>query len=246
MIKSLCKPWWNGLLDLLIPPHCAICGRLLDDGGATKICPPCMTKIQYLTLPQCLICGRELHGPANSIHRCATCLRQPPPYVRVASIIRYASPVTELLFRLKYHGDTTVVPAIAELVAGYDFSPFRKSDLILPVPLFRPRLQARGLNQSLVLARIFFPGLSDKIDPRLLRRLRWTAAQTGLTGAARRRNLRGAFGLDDPQRVAGKTVTLVDDVFTTGTTAAECSRTLLQGGCRAVSVVTFARVPPPD
>lgn len=241
-MKRFIKPWWQGLLDLVIPPHCSICGCLLAPGGKKGICPACLMRVTYLGESQCFVCGRELHGPPGSVHRCSSCLGQPPSYIRAKSIIRYAPPVTDLLFRLKYHADTTVVPALRELITGYDFSPFMAGDLVLPVPLFRRRLQDRGLNQSLILARIFFPELSTRIAPDLLSRIRWTAPQTGLTGAARRQNLRGAFQVKDARLVSGKSLILVDDVFTTGTTVAECSRVLRQAGCREVAVVTLARV----
>lgn len=241
-MKSFIRPWWQGLLDLLIPPHCSICGCLLGPGDQKGICTSCLARITYLGESQCLICGRELHGPAGSGHRCSDCLNRPPSYSRAKSIVRYAPPVTDLLFRLKYQADTTVVPAISQLIAGYDFATFTASDLILPVPIFRRRLQERGLNQSLILAQIFFPELSTQIVPDLLQRICWTSPQTGLSGAARRQNLRGAFRVKDADRVAGKSITLVDDVFTTGTTVAECSRALRQAGCQEVVVITLARV----
>ena len=241
-MNTFVKLWWQGLLDLLIPPHCSICACLLAPGDKKGICSSCLAGVAYLSGSQCVICGRELHGPAGSVHRCAACLQQPPGYSRAKSIVRYAPPITDLLFRLKYHADTTVVPAIRELIAGYDFTPFKACDLIVPVPLFRRRLQDRGLNQSLILAQIFFPERSTQIVPDLLGRIRWTAPQTGLTGAARRQNLRGAFRVRDARLVAGKSLTLVDDVFTTGTTVAECSRALRQAGCGEVTVITLARV----
>jgi ComF family protein len=110
------------------------------------------------------------------------------------------------------------------------------------VPLHRSRLRSRGLNQSLVLARRFFAAERDKIVVDLLVRLKKTIPQTGLDGIQRRRNLKGAFAVARPEEVRGRTVLVVDDVFTTGTTLAECSRTLKAAGAAQVHVWTVARV----
>lgn len=117
-------------------------------------------------------------------------------------------------------------------------------DLIVPVPLHPQRLKERGLNQSVALARLFFPGSLRHLHPDVLVRKRNTPAQTSLNGLARRKNLRGAFAVAENALVQGRTVCLVDDVYTTGTTVSECSRTLLQAGAREVVVLTLARVTP--
>lgn len=189
--------------------------------------------------PYCRCCGRSLAtGPGLAERLCGDCLRTPPPFDSARSPLCYGPPVSTLLHRLKFHGDT----AAARVLAGLGSSEPLSCDLIIPVPLHRSRLQSRGLNQSLVLARRFFPAERDKIVVDLLVRQKKTIPQTGLDGNQRRRNLKGAFAVARPGAVLGRTVLVVDDVFTTGTTLAECSRTLKAAGAAQVHVWTVARV----
>ena len=122
-----------------------------------------------------------------------------------------------------------------EFLGGLD------ADLIVPVPLHRRRLRWRGFNQSLVLARQIGRGYAIPVDPFVLRREHETAPQTQLDEDARRRNVRGAFALNPNRSVDGKSVLLVDDVYTSGATVNECSRTLKKNGAKQVFVVTLAR-----
>ncbi len=158
------------------------------------------------------------------------------------SVTLYAPPVSNLIHSLKYRTDRTVLSALSHLVARFDFTAFAACDLITPVPLFPKRLRKRGLNQALLLARLFFPENRDAIYTEVLVRVRDTVPQTRLDAASRRKNLRAAFEVPEGNDLAGKRVCVVDDVFTTGTTLRECARTLLGAGAEEVRAVTMARV----
>jgi ComF family protein len=138
------------------------------------------------------------------------------------------------------------MPALVQVVAPLRESLGREfqaaADAIVPVPLFSSRLKKRGLNQSQLLARIFFPQAGDALLVDALVRIRNTPPQTTLDGAARRKNLKGAFAVRDPMAIRGRRIFLVDDVLTTGTTVTECGKALLAAGAREVWVVTVARV----
>lgn len=150
--------------------------------------------------------------------------------------------MSSLLHRLKYQGDTSVLSALREIIGRRDSFCLQEQDRIIPVPLHVSRLRQRGFNQSLVLAKLFFPNQKDLIQVDTLTRIRHTIPQTGLDGIARRKNLHQAFIVRFPERVRGRKIVLVDDVFTTGTTVAECSRMLLRAGADEVRVLTLARV----
>jgi ComF family protein len=167
-------------------------------------------------------------------------------YGRAQGVVRYEDPVSHLLHRLKYTADTSTLPALAQVIKPFvhdlaqEFQP--QNDRIVPVPLFPARLKKRGLNQSLLLARIFFPQAGDALLVDAMIRTRDTPPQTTLDGDARRKNLRAAFAVRYPAAVQGRRIFLVDDVFTTGTTVSECSRVLLAAGAVEICVVTVARV----
>ncbi|RJX30437.1 MAG: ComF family protein, partial [Desulfarculus sp.] len=134
-------------------------------------------------------------------------------------------------------------PALARLLAGAPQDGWAAVELIAPVPLHPRRLMLRGFNQAAVLARGLAREGGPRLAPDLLRRLRHTRPQVGLDPAARRTNVAGAFGLGRnwAGRLAGAAVLLIDDVFTTGATAAECARVLKDAGAARVNVLTLVR-----
>lgn len=237
---TIWQTWKKAGLDLLFPPRCLLCGATLWEDET--LCPDCLGRIEYLRPPYCRCCGREVAGEPGRQSLCGVCLRTPPPFKRAMACIRYDQPAAALLHRLKYNRDTSVLPGLATIIRASDIPALPCPDLIIPVPLHKKRLRERGLNQSVCLARLFFPGRREAIRPGLLRRVRDTPPQTSLDGALRRKNLRSAFLVPDAAEVRGRSVCLVDDVVTTGTTMAECSSALVRAGAGEVTVLAFARV----
>jgi len=229
------------ILELVFPGSCTVCGGWLDLPDNWPVCRKCAGLFTYINDPFCRICGKPVSGNPGQLFRCGKCHRKKPPYDMARSIFIYESPVKELIARLKYREDTAVLPAIQWLAASADLGEFAACDVIAPVPLHVERLRKRGLNQSLELARSLFPHRREIIIPNLLGKVRSTSVQTALDGLSRRKNLRGSFSIRLPMQVRNKRVCLVDDVFTTGTTAAECARVLKKDGAREVLVITLAR-----
>jgi ComF family protein len=128
-------------------------------------------------------------------------------------------------------------------MADHDYPDFHIADysLIVPVPLHPRRLRQRGFNQSVILAREIVKRCGIAMDFRALRRIVDTESQAGLKKEERRSNIRRAFSIPDPERVRGRRILLVDDVYTTGSTLGECARILLKGGAEAVGALTLAR-----
>lgn len=234
----------SGFLDLLYPPRCHICGEHVQPTVESALCPICLEQVTFLQNPVCTYCGKEMGRAGGDADRfCGECLKNPPPYDCARSIFHYRPPVSTLLQRLKFSGDSgaaeslvTIMSRAGVAVAG------KKFGLIVPVPLHVSRLRERGLNQSLTLARQLFPDHLEKINPLLLVRTRNTPAQTGLDGKKRRANLRGAFTVISAEAVQNRNICLLDDVYTTGTTVSECAQTLKQAGAATVRVLTLARV----
>jgi ComF family protein len=211
------SPFAARLLALLLPERCRVC----REPSSAALCPSCHGAVTYCN-------DDDAGGEAKDLPCRSLCL--------------YEEPVAGLIHRLKYAADRTVLPALAEITAVCDLADCAAADLIVPVPLHVSRLRRRGLNQSLLLARLFFPGRRQAIRGDLLVRHRPTTPQTGLSGEARRRNLQNAFSLAPASgAIAGRHLLLVDDVRTTGSTLAECRRILLAGGAARVSCLTLAR-----
>jgi ComF family protein len=231
----------DNCLHILFPPRCAACRARLDSKISENFCERCASEIHYIRSPFCRVCGLEVHGAAEATPLCGECLNTQPSFSIARSLVRYELTIQQLVHKLKYSRDTSVIPGIVELITGYDLSEFLEIDYIVPVPLHLRRLRQRGLNQALLLARLLFPERGELIRADLLIRTRNTVPQTELGGAERRDNLKTAFQLRNGYDVNGFVVCLVDDVFTTGATVEECSRVILKSGAREVKVLTLAR-----
>jgi ComF family protein len=235
---------WTGrwLVDALFPPVCPACSRASRDNG---FCEPCTATIPLPRGPLCPACGSVFRG-AGSDHLCARCLGRPPHFDRVRACASYSgsSPLPNALglalHRYKYGGDVTLAPVLGRMLA--DRCPLAiDHDLIVPVPLHLGRLRARGFNQSLLLARPLSRDHRVPIARFTLARRRETRPQVGLGENDRRRNIAGAFEVRERAQVRGRSVLLVDDVYTTGATVNECARTLRQAGARRIDVLVLAR-----
>jgi len=231
------------LVDTLLPPRCACCGLSAGNG---PVCAGCLGDLPWLTAV-CDRCGLPLpHGLACC--RPGDCeLAAGSAVTRLWAPLAYEYPVDRLVLRAKFGRSLPACHALAELlVAGLDRSPAAAAalgrhgpPLVLPVPLHWRRQRQRGFNQAVEIARVIARARGWPLAPRLLRRIRPTREQSGLSAAVRRRNLRNAFAVDGP--VAGRTVLLVDDVITTGATAAAAAAVLAAGGAASIHVWAVAR-----
>jgi ComF family protein len=150
------------------------------------------------------------------------------------------SPARRVLGRMLADAITDLEPSFRD-----DGSLFPQPLLVVPVPLHERKLRQRGFNQSEVIARAALKlkpaGGQFTLAADILVRKRETQSQIGLTRHQRRENMRGAFAVINPQALQEREILLVDDVFTTGTTASECSRVLRRAGAKRVWVATVAR-----
>lgn len=239
------KVWLDSCLDVLFPPRCAVCNVHQARCDVMRICEGCKERVREVEGPVCSICGMELYayGATNPI--CGECLENKPPFEFARSLFYYNDEIRTLLSNLKYKKDTSVLSAIGELVSNCDLSAYEVCDYIVPVPLHKKRLQQRGFNQALLLAKVCFGSSDTRIKTTLLERTRNTPPQVTLGGKERRKGLKNAFAVTPGLDIIGATVCLVDDVYTTGTTVFQCSRELLSNGAAKVIVLTLARVNPP-
>jgi ComF family protein len=244
LLKSLAPGVDTGLVGRLsgrLGSLCAVC----RSWGAQRVCADCVLRFAPL-LPRCAHCALEV--PAG-VAVCGACLKHPPPWHAAVAAVDYVHPWADLLARFKFNAALDLAPALVQrLIDARQREPAAaQPGLLLPMPLSPARLRERGHNQAWELARRLATRLNCAADAHLLLRLRDTPHQTTLALSAREANVRGAFAVE-PRRLAevrGQTVTLVDDVMTTGASAAEATRVLLQAGAARVQVWVVARTPRP-
>jgi ComF family protein len=236
MIADAVRTAMRWTLDFALPPRCTGCGVIVEE--IHGFCPDCWTKIEFLGDSGCTICGLPLQATEAGI--CAPCLARPPRIARTRSAVAYGELSRSLAIRLKYGRKV----AIARTMARYMAPLVGTADqpLLVPVPLHRSRLWHRGFNQSALVARELSRRLGIAADPIVLRRTRRTPPLKGMSPLQRRKTVSGAFRVADKQSVAGRTIILVDDVLTTGSTAEACARALKRAGAARVELISWARV----
>lgn len=207
---------------------CVLCGA-----PGTALCPGCHGDLPRLGTA-CERCGEPL--PVAGV--CGHCLRTPPPFDGTRALFRYASPVSELVLRLKFQGALHLAKQLGRLLAEQLAAVEPRPDLIIPVPLHPARLATRGYNQALELGRPLARAFGVPLGPTLCARVRDTAAQSNLDPDGRRRNVRGAFAVNGPVPAR---VAILDDVITTGATLAELARVLRRAGAHHVEAWALAR-----
>ena len=240
------------LLNFLYPPRCAACDTGLPIDTTRRVCASCLAAVEPPRPPLCLVCGAPLYA-GDEEERCGHCRAAPPAFDSARAITRYrsgaadsgtdgSSAVAALLRRHKYGLDQSLGRALAEYLDAAPALEAGAYDVVIPVPLHRSRLRWRGFNQAALLGAALARRLHCSLDVATLSRVRSTAPQTARDRAQRTRNVRNAFAVRRPSRVAGQRVLLVDDVMTTGATADECARVLRAAGARRIDVLTLARV----
>lgn len=230
------------VLDALLPPHCLACETAVDHFGA--LCPSCWRRLSFISAPQCALCGVPFEYDLGDDALCAACTARRPAYDRARAVLLYDETSRGLVLGFK-HGDRLHgANAFGAWLARAGAPLLAQAELLVPVPLHRRRLFARRYNQAALLAHAAGRASGVKVASDLLKRLRATPSQGGMSASERRRNVRGAFEIAPGREaeVAGRALVLVDDVFTTGATAEACARALKRGGAGRVDVLTLARV----
>jgi ComF family protein len=238
-------------LDLLLPAQCLACRALVGEPG--RLCSKCFAEAHLLAEPLCRVCGLPLPGASAISGRpeldmaCGRCLAEPPSYRRARAVFAFGDVAKRLVHDFKYHDRLEGQASFGEWLARAGAQILESADLLVPVPLHYGRLIRRRYNQAAALAAAVSKVAGVPAAPLVLKRVRATASQTGLSAEERARNVRGAFAVRSRHLGAIKDahIALVDDVLTTGATAEACSKVLLKAGAREVSVLTLARVGEP-
>ncbi len=235
------------LIDIVYPPRCHVCGDFLgkddSDNRSTFFCRACFADFTQIASPLCPICCTPFISDRQGDHPCEDCLRKRPFFEAICARYLYKGAIMEAIYQFKYGEKSFLADSLGPLLSQFAEGLVEKSEnlLTMPVPLHPKRLRERGFNQSLLLARHVAGRLDTEVDFLSLRRVRYTLPQTGLGKEGRRKNVRAAFRVENPDAVKGMTVLLVDDVATTGNTLNECARVLTRSGCENVLCLVLAR-----
>jgi competence protein ComFC len=222
--------FWNAL-DWIFPPICGGC-QLTGE----RWCEACQRKVTRITGNICPRCG----DPRHDANICPDCAHHPPEYTQLRSFGLFQGTLREAMHRLKYQQDIGLGEALSKhLIELYNQEKWAV-DCIVPVPLSSHRLKERGYNQASLLARPLALAVRKPYRPDILHRVRDTRSQVGLTAVERRANVEDAFS-SEPRQVKGKTILIVDDVTTTGSTINACAQALCASGASAVFGLTLSR-----
>ena len=240
-LKSIARRLGRSTLDLLFPPLCASCRTPVAE--PYSLCAACWRAIAFLDGPCCLQCGYPFDFDTGADTSCGGCLARPPAFDKARAVMRYDDKSRDLILAFKRADRLDLVPAFANWLTRAGRPLLDEAELIVPVPLHRSRLWQRRYNQSALLAQELARRSNGTADPFLLERVRQTPSQGEMPSAkARRRNVLGAFRVVNQQLLKGKTVLLIDDVYTTGATLEACARALKRAKAQRILVLTLARV----
>lgn len=226
----------NRLMDLIFPQECMVCNSSIEIEYG--ICSKCRSTMVPSPKPSCDICGI----PIGTAGTCINCLNTPPAYDRIVTAYKYEGIIKDIIHLFKYRGKTTfkkfLGSVIHEIIIKENISP----DIITFIPMHWTRLISRGYNHSALIAKETAK-LSGKIkaDFNILRKLKKTAPQTGLTSDKRKSNIKGSFAA---RNVKGLKVLVIDDVITTGATAGAVAGVLKKAGADSVYIAGIGRTMP--
>ncbi len=227
----------KSFIDLLYPKPatCYVCGKK----GQGVLCPSCTGAVAFIEGRTCLRCGKGLSEHYEGSY-CPDCAASQYAFAGAFACFDYAETGKQLLHRLKYEGEKGIAPVLAKWMHERIKQEQLQVQAVVPVPMHESKLAARGYNQSQLIAETLGRLMRVPVADCLLRN-RETKEQFGLDKLQRILNIDGAFSIKFGYNVDKyQCVLLVDDIYTTGSTANECSRALLKAGAKKVYVIAAA------
>jgi len=241
LFLEIAQNFFKKIFYLIYPPLCPCCRKTSEVNNT--LCKTCFANLRFITPPFCALCGLPFEYDFGFGSICLECTQNLPYYNLARAVFAYDDNSRPLVTRLKYADATHLVGFLSRLMQAHGNDVLQNADLLIPVPLHWRRIIWRRYNQAALLAQGLSRLTNIPVALTLLKRVRATPPQTGLSRAGRQRNVRAAFAIDPRQLIdiKGKIIVLVDDVMTTGSTIEACSRLLLRKGALEIRVLTIAR-----
>jgi ComF family protein len=220
---GMLQAFLEGAFELIFPDNCLLCRQFLNSRHQRQLCPKCLGSLVFNPAPF----DSKAIGPFD--HAWSVCL--------------YNEPAQKLLHAFKYNAKTslskTFVPLMIDFIDRHHI-PLQEFDLITPIPLHPVKMRERGYNQSALLSLNLSRHYGLLHTENLLIRQKMTTTQTELGAKQRWTNMEGAFRIKNPTDAEGKSVVLIDDLFTTGATVHNAAETLKAAGAAKIGVLTFS------
>jgi ComF family protein len=233
LFKKQINRFGNQAVDFLLPPLCPATGEMVDQIGMVD--SRYWQQLNFIHAPFCHRCGTPFAFEATDM-TCGACLDHPPSYDQARSALVYDDGCRSLILRFKHGDQTHAVKAFIPWLKMTGATMLEQTDVLLPVPLHRYRLIKRRFNQAELITREL-----SKYYPDGLLRVKATPSQGFKKAKDRAANVRKAFIANSSYNFEGKTVTIIDDVYTTGATLNECAKTLYRTGAKHVNCLTLAK-----
>lgn len=247
-IYNALKTVGHHALDMVLPAQCPVTRLPVEEPG--MIDASLWKELDFITAPYCTSCSVpfEIAEHDDKDHICASCLENPPPYNKARAPLVYNEAAKDLILAFKHADKTQLVRSFLPWMLQSGEDVLALSDVIIPVPLHYWRLFKRRYNQAALLADALGKATQKPVFKNSLQRQIATSSQGKMGPKDRFENVKNAFGINPKtvNHIVGKSVLLVDDVYTTGATIKACSQVLLDAGVSEVNVLCIARNQKPD
>lgn len=209
------------ILNIPFPETCIVCRNVCDNKG--YVCEKCKDVPEYIsTTSRCRTCLSYIHTAHNDV--CGNCLTEKPRYSRLISCIKYKDAMADSIKKFKFNNRPDLHIGFSKLACEVLEREGAAFDTVIPVPLSKKSLKKRGYNQSALIAKYVADYFNAEYHDDLLVKIKETKKQSNLKLPERRKNIKGAFAVSNKNKLYGRSVLLVDDIYTTGCTMREAAK----------------------